>query len=680
MSIASKKANFRPELHGIRGLALGLVVVFHLFANGKVSGGIDIFLAITGFLFTSSLLRRVTAGNGRLDFARHFSRIGYRLLPAALLVIAAISISVFVFLPRTRWLQMADEGFASALYHENWQLIWSQLAYGAGGPNSSPFQHFWSLSVQGQFHVIWPLVVIVAFLVARRFQWNAERLLLVVVSVIFVVSFAYANYLIIADTRVAYFHTGTRMWELALGGIAGLLLPHLQLPHWMKITAGWLGFALIVTSGMFFDGSQTFPGYQALWPIMGLILMLAAGHTRSAFGADRWLMTKPFTFVADISYALYLWHWPVMIFYLNATGQRTAGWGGVFIVLALSVLLATLTKKFVEDPFNNRLVAKTTFRRPLVAVVATLAIAATTGFTTSNHLLNKQDQGLAELRVKSDDHPGAAALLSDEPVTYPDDVDPIPDADSIAADWPDIYAMGCTQTARDAPGTDEVTVCRTGSSEAKKRILISGGSKAAQWHPAMEEIARELDWEVITLEKGACQLSAESGPEADPQQNESCDRWNAAALEMIPQLDIDALFTIGTTTRRGEEAVPSGLVGAWEELAEHDIPVIAVRDTPRFSYNVGDCLAAHDYSTKECGGDKNDLLPRDFSDILSEVDIPENVTPLELTHLFCDNDRCEAVIGNVAVYRDIHHVTTAYMRSLAPFLEDDLRESADWLF
>src|SRR5699024_12683634 len=157
----------------------------------------------------------VTAGNGRLEMARHCSRIGYRLLPAALLFIPAISISVFVFLPRTRWLQMADEGFASALYHENWQLIWSQLAYGAGGPNSSPFQHFWSLSVQGQFHVIWPLVVIVAFLVARRFQWNAERLLLVVVSVICVVSFAYAIYLIISDILLPYFHTGTRMLALA---------------------------------------------------------------------------------------------------------------------------------------------------------------------------------------------------------------------------------------------------------------------------------------------------------------------------------------------------------------------------------------------------------------------------------------------------------------------------------
>src|SRR5699024_12666553 len=113
MSIASKKANFRPELHGIRGLALGLVVVFHLFANGKVSGGIDIFLAITGFLFTSSLLRRVTAGNGRLDFARHFSRIDYRLLSAALLVIVEISIRAVVFLPCPRWLQMAVAGFAS---------------------------------------------------------------------------------------------------------------------------------------------------------------------------------------------------------------------------------------------------------------------------------------------------------------------------------------------------------------------------------------------------------------------------------------------------------------------------------------------------------------------------------------------------------------------------------------
>src|SRR5699024_12728458 len=145
--------------------------------------------------------------------------------------------------------------------------------------------------------------------------------------------------------------------------------------------------SLIVTSCMFCDGSYSLPVYQVLWQIICLIMILAAEHTRSAFGADCWLITNPFTFVADISYALYLWHWPVMIFYLNATGQRTAGWGGVFIVLALSVLLATLPKKFVEDPFDDRLVAKTRFRRPLVAVVANLPIAATTGFTTSDRLL-----------------------------------------------------------------------------------------------------------------------------------------------------------------------------------------------------------------------------------------------------------------------------------------------------
>lgn len=675
----SNKPGFRPELHGIRGLALGLVVVFHLFANGRVSGGIDIFLAITGFLFTGSLLRRISSNNGRLDFGRHFSRIGYRLLPAALLVITATAIGVYVFFPRTRWLQAANEARASALYHENLELIWSQLTYEAGGPSSSPFQHFWSLSVQGQFHILWPLVIIAAVFIARKINWNAERVTLVVVATIFVASFAYANYLTVTNQEVAYFHTATRMWELALGGLAGLLLPKLRLPSPARVLLGWLGFGLIVTCGLFLDGAANFPGYQALWPISGLILMLMAGHTQSRYGADRLLMTKPFTFVADISYALYLWHWPILVFYLVATERNRASVKGMMFVLVVSVILATVTKRIIEDPINTALVATKNYRGPLIAIAASLAFVGTAGFSAGSYLETKQTQALAQLQVESSEHPGAAAIvLHDAPENYGQQ--PIPALEIIAKDQPQTRGMDCVQTHRDIPDSDKFKTCSTGDPAGHKTLLILGGSKAEQWEPALHEIGLKYGWKIITGIKGACLLASYNETAVDFEQSDSCVKWNENAIRAASELSPDLVVTLATTRRDSEnERTPAGFIEAWERLEQLEIPVLAIRDTPRLDHNVPECIS-NGGNQQTCGVNRKEVLADDLDGILSNATYPDNVTIADMTHYFCHNDFCPAIAGNIVLYIDNHHVSATYMRTVAPFLESELNTVVPELF
>ncbi|MBO0599273.1 acyltransferase, partial [Nesterenkonia sp. E16_7] len=157
----------RPELHGLRGLAIAGVVLFHLFGAGRVSGGIDIFLAISGFLFTGMLLREA-GSTGKIDFLRYFVRLAKRILAPAALVIAVTTMAGLILLPLTRHAQLVTEARASLLYFENFELIRSQLSYEAAGAETSPFQHFWSLSVQGQFYLIWPSVALLAVWLARR--------------------------------------------------------------------------------------------------------------------------------------------------------------------------------------------------------------------------------------------------------------------------------------------------------------------------------------------------------------------------------------------------------------------------------------------------------------------------------------------------------------------------------
>src|SRR5690625_891328 len=249
---------YLPELHGVRGLALLGVVVFHLFGNGRISCGIDIFLAISGFLFTGMLLREAASSGGRFDPFRYFGRLVRRIfLPAALVATVTLIVGLLVS-PVTQHRQLWAEARASLLYFENFELINSQLAYGAAGPDTSPFQHFWSLSVQGQFYLLWPVIAIAAVLIAKRLHKSAAKIMSVGVCLIFIASFLYAIYVGTYNQDEAYLLTTTRAWELAFGGLLALAGGTLRLPKHLRWLAGWRGVALIVTAGVFVDGSRLF--------------------------------------------------------------------------------------------------------------------------------------------------------------------------------------------------------------------------------------------------------------------------------------------------------------------------------------------------------------------------------------------------------------------------------------
>lgn len=664
----------RADLDGLRGVALTLVVAFHVLGNGRVSGGIDVFLAITGFLFTASLLRRVVEGGGRIDLSAHFGRIGQRLLPAALVVIAAIGAGTVLVLPMARWLQVADEMRASALYHENWQIIASQLSYDAAGPGTSPLQHFWSLSIQGQFHLIWPFIIMAAVWLARRLQVPPRTVVLWTVAAIFVVSLGFSVYLTATDQPVAYFHTGTRIWELALGGLAGLVLPTVHAPAHIRVPAGWLGLGLILSCGLVLDGARTFPGYLALWPVLGLILVLFGGQTDSRWGVHRVLTGTLQAFMAKISYALYLWHWPVLIFYLNVTGYDRAGPRGIIGVLGLSVALAWATTRFVEHPAMT-ISWERGSPRFLRATVAAMAIVGLTTASASTWLGSRQAEALDRLAHDTTKAPGAAALVFD---TGPlDDEGTVPtQLEVLPADRPEIYGRGCVQNWRDLPENDEVLICHDDVADPSLRVVMSSGSHVLQWWPAFVTIAAEQNWELIVVDRDGCQLTADRDGTLGPRQNSSCYRWNDEAIEVIESLDPDLLITLGSTTRGEQESTPEGSVRIWDRLGRSGTRVLALRDTARLNEDPVDCFGREGLDPIECGRARS----RIYAEASPLQDLPDNVTPLDMTDYFCTADYCPAIVGGVIVYRDSHHVTTTYMHTVTPFLELELREHIPWAF
>lgn len=350
---------FRPEIHGLRGLAILVVVLFHLFGQGRVSGGIDVFLAISGFLFTGMLLREAAVSGGRIDLGRYFGRLARRLLPPAMVVIAVVAVAGWWLLSPLRHAQLAQEVRATVLYYENFELIWSQLAYEAAGPETSPLQHFWSLSVQGQFYLVWPLVAITAVWLARRLRTSAAVMMTRLTGAVLVLSFGFAVWMRSYDVDVAYLHTGTRFWELALGGLLALIIGGVTFPdgwRW-RWSAGWIGVALLVSCGFVLDGAQLFPGPLALWPLLAMVLIVLSavpdGGVPCRWSAERWLSTRSMRWVADHAYGLYLWHWPLLIFVLELGDRDRVSLTGALAILGGSLVLAWLTRRLVELPFER---------------------------------------------------------------------------------------------------------------------------------------------------------------------------------------------------------------------------------------------------------------------------------------------------------------------------------------
>lgn len=675
--IAQRPGVRLPEIHGLRGLALVLVVLFHLFGAGRVSGGVDVFLVVSGFLVTRSLVRR--ADDDSLRLGAVWARNAARLAPSALVVLAAVAAGTWLLLPESRWESIWRQVVASALYVENWDLVANELSYGAAGPAASPLQHFWSLSVQGQFLLVWPVLVLLVGVVVRRARLRVATVLLPLVALATVVSFAYAVHLSAVQQPVAYFHTATRFWELGAGALLGLV--PLGVPRRLRALGAWLGLGLVVASGFVLDGGTLFPGPWTLWPVAGALLVIAGAGTPSSWGPRGTLAFAPLRFLADISYELYLWHWPVLIFLMALTGVDAVGWREAALVLTASVALAWLTQRLVARPAARAVPRVLPPRRALAALAAATtatALVVVPVLGLQSELRQRTAEAEAEFGVVDTLHPGASALEAAE-VLPAADLRPAL-AGAQADKGPFFTDDRCVQQHGSGPGLDEVLWCDLHApEEPTATVLLAGGSHMYQWSETFLEIAKENGWRLVLAGKGQCRVKHVPEPE------HGCVLWGDNVIELAKELRPDAMVVDGTHTHyEGElEDIPAEQVAAWQLLDEAGIRLIGLRDNPRGDDEplVRDCLAEHGVGTSLCDLDRSDVYPA-VSPALTTPGVPESMVHIDLTQWFCreSDGRCPAVIGNVLVYRDASHLTNTYLLSLRPMLADALRAQAPWLF
>lgn len=354
------ECTFRPEVQGLRALAVLMVATYHIWL-GRVSGGVDVFLLISAFLLTLSFTRKLEGGRP-LRLLQHWLHVFKRLLPAVVVVLLGVLTATWAFVPQSRWPDVLAEAWASLLYRQNWQLADSAVDYYAQNHSgASPLQHFWSLSIQGQVFILWPLIFaavallqpFLAKVLPGRKAVGHRSLLLMAFGAVFVASLVYSIDQTANNQSYAYFDTRTRLWEFALGSLLALALPYLKPGRKLRVVLGWGGLAAMLSCGLVLTVDRSFPGFVALWPTLAAAAVIVAGQSGSRIGADRFLASRPLVMVGDNSYALYLWHWPVLVFFLLVTETATPNLLQGLAIMAVSMILAVATTRFVERPMRR---------------------------------------------------------------------------------------------------------------------------------------------------------------------------------------------------------------------------------------------------------------------------------------------------------------------------------------
>src|SRR6201996_6274246 len=400
---------FRPDIQGLRALAVGMVVIYHLYPSLLTGGfaGVDVFFVISGFLITGHLLRE-NHKTGKVALLDFWGRRAKRLVPAAGPVLTVTWVDSRLLLPATRLADTASQIRASALYFQNWQLAANAVNYLKSDSAASPVQHFWSLSVEEQFYLGWPLLFLLAALAALTARRTGRRrarghhVALLLAAAVVAGSLWYSVYYTHANPAGAHFVTTTRIWELGLGGLLALLPAGLSRRIGRLGLLGWAGLGLVIASAFVLSGTNAFPGYLALLPAGGTAALILGGSAAGRFGPHRLTSARPMVFIGGISYSLYLWHWPLIVCY-TARGGRAVGPVSGLAIVAAAVTLSWLTKVWVEDKVRTAsLLSGHGWRSVSTALAAVVPVVLVSLYITA-------EPGPWNGRL-GPDYPGAAAL------------------------------------------------------------------------------------------------------------------------------------------------------------------------------------------------------------------------------------------------------------------------------
>jgi peptidoglycan/LPS O-acetylase OafA/YrhL len=673
-----QRSQTRPEIQALRAVAVVAVVVYHVWPGALPGGfsGVDVFFAISGFLITGHLLREVDA-RGRPSLLRFWARRARRLLPAALLTLLTCAVATLLLVPSLYWQQFLTEIGASTTYLQNWQLAADAVDYLGADNRPSPVQHFWSLSAEEQFYVVWPVLMLVAAWTARR-----RVAIALVLTTVTGLSLVCSIQQTAANPAAAYFTTPTRAWEFGLGGLLALVGARSKLPHGPRTVLSWAGLAAIALAAALYSSRTPFPGAAALLPVLGALAVIHAGLPVTRWAPSWLLTTRPAQFLGDISYAVYLWHWPLLVFAPFAVPGASVTATRV-VVPVVTILLAWLTKVLVEDPVRRstrlRAQPRMTFAWGAGASALIVAVLAV-GTTHVQAQIRAAQAQTAELVAARPPCFGAAAR------------DPLHPCENRALRRQVVPAPVAARQELNAPcpnfrREEGVSVCEFGApaAQATGNIALLGDSHASHWRAPLDAVARERGWHGLSVARTSCPFSTATKLTPEPTRTQ-CRDWVAAVPAFFrahPEIDTVLVSAItggrvkvpkGRTKR---EAKVNGYRNAWRTLPATVRHIVVLRDSPKIFNSTVDCIAGaiaeHADAGARCAVRRRASLVPDPEAIAAREDGSARTQVVDLTRVLCSPTRCFPVIGGALVFKDLHHFTLVFARTLAPPLATAVR-------
>jgi len=728
-------SEFRPELEGLRAVAVGLVVLYHGGISALAGGfvGVDVFFVLSGFLITGLIVRELRE-TGALSLPAFYARRARRLLPAAAIVLVATVVASAVVMPPLRMPDVAGDAAAAAVYASNLRFAFQATDYLAAELDPSPLLHFWSLGVEEQFYLFWPaLLALVAVGLGRRraasgsgpdgsaerrLDGSAERRLMWVVAGTAVASFALGVVLTDIAEPWAFFSLPARAWELALGALIALGVARLsRLPRAIGGPTVAAGLAMVVVAGLALNETIPFPGLAALLPTVGAALVIAGAVVDRGSLPARLLAVPPMRFLGRISYSLYLWHWPLFVLPAVALERELP----VLVRLGLAgvaVLLAAATQRWVEEPLRHGRWVGTVPRRNLaLAGAATLVVAALSLGVGRVALLQLPSVAASDGMALGDPgqlppdplegtiaqaDPTPRTPASTDGVTTPEPepspatnptltlpptppgpvpTDLLPPLAAARDSLPPIYRDGCHL---DQPSTVSGE-CVYGDAASDTTVVLFGDSHAASWFPTLERLATANRWRLVSLTKSACAVvDATVYNGSLGRAYTECDQWRMNALERIESERPD--LVVVTNARTHVLALPEGRTPAlarpdvWDAALERTLrrlkaiagDVALVADIPRAGVDPPVCLSSSPDDRLACATPAAIALEPSRTAADAAIADRLGLAFVDPTSWICPSDPCPVVIGRFLVYRDEQHLATPFATALARRMLDAL--------
>lgn len=689
VSYVGRASDFRPDLQGLRAVAVVSVVLNHLI-GWPVGGfvGVDVFFVLSGFLITGLLLRE-TNRTGSLSFANFYRRRVRRIIPAALLVLATTAtVGLFLF-PAIRAKDTIVDVLWAALSAANWRFERVGADYFEEGLPPSAVQHFWSLAIEEQFYFVWPAVILAIFLVTDRIgspRSEHYRNIALVGSVGMVITMSFGWALAQSSSRptTAYFSTFTRVWELGVGAAVAILAPYLtRLPRTaLRPAIAYVGIIGVVLSLFVVTPDMAFPGPWALLPVLSTALILGAFVGTDVYGSAP--LTNRFAqYFGSTSYSLYLWHWPVIVF----LGALMPNRGLPFYIAASIVFLALsdMSYRFFESPIHrsrwlepakgavsDRPAGRWVTPRAwnlLGGLVVVSIVASLVGITMADDLAGRGESNetlLVDTPMPSQDPCLGGPALGDPACRQFGAGELVPTIDSFSKDTQG--AFSCWRDEGEA-----MSPCTIGSARSDAvRLALIGDSHAATLLPGLARRLEESNWALTSYVGYGCQWQSPAPGDCEDEMVQLQDL-------LLSEEPYDAIVT--TSGRKYGGATKAAAVeayrAAWSAVSARGTRVVVVGDNPSVSADLIACVTRFGGDPFDCGTERTEALA-EVDPLIDAANLTDGAELVDLTRYYCTPDRCPAVVGNVIVYRDTGgHVTATFAETLAPFIVAGIRRALE---